>query len=96
MRKLDIRSAAAVLATVLALTAIQASRVSAAGSTTCCFTNARYSGVCEVTPEGGETCASILAYLNNAQSMGKTYCGSTNVRNGWRQARCATPAPKAR
>jgi hypothetical protein len=52
--------------------------------------------VCAVTPEGGETCASILAYLNNAQSMGKTYCGSTNIRLGWRQVRCATPAPKAR
>jgi hypothetical protein len=54
----------------------------------CCFTNPQYSGVCAVQPGEGETCASILAYLNNPQSQGKTYCDNTNVRGGWRQAAC--------
>lgn len=54
----------------------------------CCFTNPRYSGVCAVEPGGGETCQSILDYLNNPQSQGKTYCGNTNVRGGWKQVTC--------
>ncbi|HET6900213.1 MAG TPA: hypothetical protein VFK70_17810 [Vicinamibacteria bacterium] len=56
--------------------------------TSCCFTNPRYTGVCVVEPGADETCASILAYLNNPQSQGKSYCGSTSVRGGWRQGRC--------
>jgi hypothetical protein len=55
----------------------------------CCYTNPRYAGPCAVEPATGETCASILAYLNNPRSQGKTYCNSTNVRGGWRQVRCA-------
>jgi hypothetical protein len=54
----------------------------------CCFKNSRYSGVCEVEPGEGETCASILGYLNNPQSQGKSYCGSTSVRGGWRKVAC--------
>jgi hypothetical protein len=54
----------------------------------CCFTNPRYSGVCAVQPGEGETCQSILDYLNNPQSQGKNYCGNTNVRGGWAQAIC--------
>jgi len=54
----------------------------------CCFTNARYVGTCEVEPTKDETCASILEYLNNPQSQGKGYCGSTTVRGGWKQAPC--------
>lgn len=54
----------------------------------CCFTNPRYVGTCEVEPGEGETCASILKYLNNPQSQGKTYCNSTNVRGGWKQVPC--------
>ena len=54
----------------------------------CCFTNPRYSGVCAVEPGEGETCQSVLDYLNNPQSHGKTYCGSTNVRGGWKQVTC--------
>jgi hypothetical protein len=55
----------------------------------CCYTNSRgYRGICVVTPGEGETCASILAYLNNAQSIGKTYCGNTKVRGGWKQVSC--------
>jgi hypothetical protein len=54
----------------------------------CCFTNPRYSGVCEVTPEEDETCASVLAYLNNPNSMGKDYCGNTTIRGGWEEVAC--------
>jgi hypothetical protein len=54
----------------------------------CCFTNPRYVGTCEVDPSQDETCASILGYLNNPQSQGKNYCGSTNVRGGWKQVPC--------
>ena len=44
--------------------------------------------MCVVEPGENETCASILAYLNNPQSQGKTYCGNTNVRGGWRKVSC--------
>ena len=57
----------------------------------CCFTNRAYSGVCVVKPGEGETCASILAYLNNARSAGKAYCGGTNIRGGWQQVSCEAP-----
>ena len=56
----------------------------------CCFTNPRYTGVCRVTPGPDETCADILAYLNNQSSVGKTYCGNTKVRGGWAQVECET------
>lgn len=54
----------------------------------CCFTNPRYVGTCEVEPSKDETCASILEYLNNPQSQGKAYCGSTSVRAGWKSVPC--------
>jgi hypothetical protein len=54
----------------------------------CCYTNPRYHGVCVVTPGEGETCASVLAYLNNPNSVGKNYCGNTKVRMGWKQVTC--------
>jgi hypothetical protein len=55
----------------------------------CCYTNSQgYQGVCVVTPGEGETCESILAYLNNPQSTGKTYCGNTKVRGGWKKVPC--------
>ena len=60
----------------------------------CCFTNAAYSGVCEVTPGKDETCKSILDYLNTPNSAGKSYCGGTSIRGGWEQVSCK-PAPKA-
>lgn len=59
--------------------------------TPCCFTNTRYAGVCAVEPAEGETCATILAYLNNPNSQGKTYCGNTNIRRGWKQQTCVKP-----
>ena len=62
--------------------------VSIASSDDCCFTNPRYTGVCQATPGPDETCADILAYLNNQSSVGKTYCGNTKVRGGWAQVDC--------
>lgn len=54
----------------------------------CCFTNPKYAGVCGVDPAEGETCASILEYLNNPNSAGKTYCEATLIRVGWKQTAC--------
>ena len=54
----------------------------------CCFENPRFSGTCQVTPGEEETCGSILSYLNNPNSVGKTYCGNTKVRGGWTQVQC--------
>ena len=59
-----------------------------AGADPCCFTNPRYTGVCQVTPGEGESCSSILGYLNNPNSVGKSYCGGTTVRGGWSQVTC--------
>jgi hypothetical protein len=41
-----------------------------------------------VEPADDETCASILAYLNNPIAQGKSYCGGTEVRQGWNQLSC--------
>jgi hypothetical protein len=54
----------------------------------CCFRNAAYAGTCEVQPAEDETCASILAYLNNPMAEGKSYCGGTTVRQGWTEVSC--------
>jgi hypothetical protein len=58
----------------------------------CCFNNPAYSGTCRVEPAEGETCGSILAYLNNPMSQGKNYCGGTKVRQGWQQVKCEDEA----
>ena len=57
----------------------------------CCFSNRAFSGICVVKPAEDETCATILAYLNNPQSQGKDYCGKTTIRGGWQQTSCETP-----
>jgi hypothetical protein len=54
----------------------------------CCFTNPRFSGTCKVVPGEGESCSSILGYLNNPNSSGKAYCGGTTIRGGWTQVTC--------
>jgi hypothetical protein len=54
----------------------------------CCFDHPRYSGTCKVTPVEDETCASILHYLNDQRSGGKTYCNHTDIRGGWTLAQC--------
>jgi hypothetical protein len=59
-------------------------------ATPCCFANPRYAGICQVAPGEGETCSSILNYLNNIDSTGKTYCGNTTVREGWSRVECTS------
>jgi hypothetical protein len=54
----------------------------------CCFANPGFSGTCEVEPAKDETCASILGYLNNPMSQGKSYCGNTTLRGGWTSVAC--------
>ncbi len=54
----------------------------------CCFENPRYTGICEVNPGPDESCGGILAYLNNPNSMGKGYCGNTDIRGGWSEVSC--------
>jgi hypothetical protein len=55
----------------------------------CCFTNPKYSGTCEVEPAKDESCGTILGYLNNPMSQGKSYCGNTQIRGGWQSVSCA-------
>ena len=57
----------------------------------CCYTNQKFSGVCSVKPGEGESCATVLAYLNDPQSQGKSYCGSTSIRGGWESKKCEKP-----
>lgn len=61
----------------------------------CCYTNPQYAGVCVVQPAQNESCASVRTYLNNPQSQGKAYCGSTSIRGGWRQVKCPRPVSGA-
>lgn len=56
----------------------------------CCFVHPQYAGVCVVHPGKGETCASVLAYLNKPRSIGKSYCRNTTVRGGWTRLDCKT------
>ena len=89
------------LTLMLAVPAAKAAKVSALPATPaapfalqdappakCCFTNPGYSGTCEVQPAKDESCGQILAYLNNPMAQGKSYCGNTTVRSGWKQASC--------
>ena len=57
-------------------------------TTACCFDHDGYQGHCKVTPAEGETCASILEYLNSAGAVGKTYCNNSKFRGGWTQVDC--------
>ena len=80
-------------ALLLALAATMGTRASAMAApetkhSPCCFTNLRYAGVCQAEPLEDETCASILAYLNQPTSVGKSHCNSTAVRGGWKQTKC--------
>ena len=54
----------------------------------CCFTNPSYSGVCTVNPSEDETCNSVLKYLNTPGTVGKTYCGNSQIRGGWKSVSC--------
>ncbi len=77
----------AAAAVAVVLVAVQATAVEP-----CCFTNQRYSGVCQVVPGQDETCGSILSYLNTPNSTGKGYCAGTDVRGGWTQVDCKASA----
>jgi hypothetical protein len=81
---------------VIAVLAALVPALAAGSAEPCCFTNDRYEGTCRVKPGEGETCQSILAYLNNMMSTGKTYCSSTSVRGGWAQVDCKTGKPIVR
>jgi ketosteroid isomerase-like protein len=58
----------------------------------CCFNNFRFGGTCQVKPRQGQYCENILSYLNNFNSMGESYCMTTNIRGGWTQVDCASGA----
>ena len=66
----------------------------AAAPTPCCFTNERFAGECRVIPGDNESCGSILAYLNDPTSTGKTYCDRTTLRGDWIEVSCRTGTPK--
>ena len=59
-----------------------------ASSQNCCYVHPNYAGVCAVQPAAGESCGTILEYLNSPGTAGKSYCGNTPIRGGWRQVRC--------
>lgn len=81
-------SLVAATALPLAILAFGVRHSTADDQSPCCFANPRYSGVCQVVPGEGESCSSILAYLNNQNSVGKSYCGNTTIRGGWSQVDC--------
>ena len=85
----------AAAAAVVALAVIAPDRTAGSGEP-CCFANERYAGICSVTPSEGETCATVLDYLNNPMSTGKSYCGGTDIRGGWTRVECGKPGAMAR
>jgi hypothetical protein len=62
-----------------------------AGAAKCCFQHVGYNGTCVVEPAEGETCESILTYLNTPGTVGKTYCGGSRLRGGWVAVDCDHP-----
>lgn len=79
---------AAVVVVMAVLGAIASTWTPEVPPSACCFQNPAYTGTCKVEPAEDETCASILAYLNNPMADGKSYCGGTRVRQGWTQVSC--------
>lgn len=55
---------------------------------TCCFEHDGYQGTCVVSPGEGETCESILEYLNKPGTVGKSYCGGSRLRGNWKSVPC--------
>lgn len=87
----------ALVALVVAVAPVSAATPAAEttiGNETCCFTNPRYSGICEVTTGPDESCSDVLSYLNNQASVGKSYCGNTQIRGGWAQVECEDASTK--
>jgi uncharacterized protein (TIGR02246 family) len=77
------------LGTVAAIAVAALIPQSAAADENCCLNNYRFAGGCMVVAHGSETCSSVLAYLNNFDSVGKYYCGNTTVRGGWTLGTCS-------
>ncbi|MCU0303662.1 MAG: hypothetical protein MUC56_06365 [Thermoanaerobaculales bacterium] len=76
------------LAAALPVQAVQQADAETTGDESCCFSNPRFAGICRVTTGPEETCADVLAYLNNPSSTGRTYCANTKIRGGWSQVAC--------
>ena len=76
---------------VVVMVALDAVGATPAAASACCFTNPQFAGGCVVQAGKGETCASIQTYLNDPRSQGKTYCGNTSIKGGWKQVRCTKP-----
>jgi hypothetical protein len=77
----------------LVVLALAFASVASTATSTCCFSNRGYAGYCRVNPAEDETCASILAYLNNEMASGKSYCNSTRIHSGWELVSCEAPVP---
>lgn len=82
--------ALASVALVAALAAVAQPGVPVAedSARSCCVANPRFAGMCKIELGPDETCRDALEYLNNAASVGKTYCGNTSVRMGWKEVAC--------
>ena len=83
-----IASVAVVGALVASAAPLQQESTRSAEGRVCCVSNPRFAGTCAVDLGEDESCGDVLAYLNNASSVGKTYCGNTTVRMGWKQTAC--------
>jgi hypothetical protein len=81
-------AAAAVVAALAASAASGTGNGERDESASCCVANPRFAGICKVELGPEESCADVLAYLNNAASTGRTYCGGTPIRMGWKQVEC--------
>lgn len=86
----------ALLALALPLLSVAGIRAAAQTPGPCCFANPAYNGICVVKPGDQETCKSVLEYLNNPNSSGKTYCGGTTIRGGWKEVKCPQTADPKR
>jgi hypothetical protein len=86
------RSVRIAAAAVLALAGMGGLTSAKEPAKACCFNNPGFAGTCSVTPEHGENCGTILAYLNNPKATGKSYCGNTDLRGGWTRVACQPPS----
>jgi uncharacterized protein (TIGR02246 family) len=77
------------IAVLAAIVVVTLSPQGAAADEQCCLNNYRFAGGCMVVARGSETCASVLSYLNNFDSVGKNFCNNTTVRGGWTLGECS-------
>ncbi len=82
------RSPIPVITLVLLCVGGTATPLAASEAATCCYSNPRFSGQCEVTLGADEKCSDVLTYLNTQNSVGKNYCGNTTIRGGWTPVTC--------